>query len=72
MFIGILRAKLLMPFDCKWNAIVRDKTAEIEQDGNDVDELLALNMLFDYIKTSAKLDNQFNPEEMPRIIALFK
>lgn len=30
MWIGKVRKLLLMPFDCKWNAIVRDVTAWIE------------------------------------------
>lgn len=45
MEIGELRRKYFADFNCGWNGLVRDISAEIETDGQQVDEAEFLKRL---------------------------
>ena len=56
--IGNLRGYLFAPFDCKWNAIVRDVTAEHEHDG-ECDAYAVFKNLVQIVRDNGQLDHSF-------------
>jgi hypothetical protein len=59
IFIGGLRGQLFVPFDCKWNGIVRDVTAQHEHSGMVVSELVVLRHLVDLVRNEGSLDHSY-------------
>ncbi len=57
--IGELRGWLLLPFDCKWNALIRDVTAEYETHDEEVDEREVFKELVSQVRQSGYLDHSF-------------
>ena len=57
--IGDLRAYLLVPFDCKWNGLVRDITAGHESEGEVVDVLGVFKELVSVFRDNGQLDKMF-------------
>jgi Lar family restriction alleviation protein len=56
--IGNLRGYLFAPFDCKWNGIVRDVTAEHEHDG-ECDAYAVFKNLVQIVRDNGQLDHSF-------------
>lgn len=59
VFIGQLRAHLFVPFDCKWNGLVRDVTAEFEHEGELVDPYEVFKRLVQIVRDNGQLDHHF-------------
>lgn len=59
--IGQLRAYLLVPFDCKWNALIRDVTAEHEHDDG-CDAYAVFKHLVQIFRDNGQLDHSFPPK----------
>jgi hypothetical protein len=72
MKIGDLRHRLFMHYNCMWNGVVRDVTAELEHHEEEVSELDTANKLLEIIKKNAHLDRDFPWEQSSRITELFK
>ena len=70
MKIGDLRRSLFMDYDCKWNGLVRDVTAALENPEEEVPEVEAAKVLLAKIKTCAHLDRDFHGGH--RIAQLFE
>jgi len=59
MKIGDLRRSLFVAHPCKWNGIVRDKTAEFENRDGEANEAIVMRELLRLIRENAELDHQF-------------
>jgi len=71
MKIGDLRRSQFMNFDCMWNGLVRDVTAQLEQSDEEVSEVDALKKLLEFLKSTALLDDDFPLEIGSRMRNLF-
>jgi hypothetical protein len=61
-----------MNYNCKWNSMVRDVTAELEHPEEEVSELDTANRLMEILRTDAQLDRSFPWDNGSRITELFK
>lgn len=59
MKIGEVRRNWFLPFDCKWNGLVRDVTAKMEKSDEEVSEPEVVQGLLRHVLGSAKLDATF-------------
>ena len=71
MKIGELRRSLYMNYDCKWNGLVRDVTAQKEKHEEEVSECEVTKNLLDHLTMQAKLDITFPFARGSRIQTLF-
>jgi len=69
MNIGSLRRSLFMEYDCQWNSLVRDITAKLERENEEVDEHKTHILLLTYIKAQATLDHNENTQR--RLLSVF-
>lgn len=71
MKIGDLRRSQFMNYDCMWNGLVRDVTAQLEQSDEEVPEVEALKKLLEFLKSTALLDADFPLDSGSRMRNLF-
>lgn len=71
MKIGDLRRSQFMNFDCMWNGLVRDVTAQLEQSDEEVSEVDALKKLLQFLTSTALLDVDFPLDRGSRMENLF-
>jgi hypothetical protein len=57
--IGEIRAYLFVPFDCNWNALVREVTAECEIGDEQVDAYEVFKRLVEIFRQNGHLDHSF-------------
>jgi hypothetical protein len=70
-FIGTLRARLMAPFDCPWNGLVRDITAADETSGELCDPTAVMQALIASICERAYLDHSFPERQHSGLLGLF-
>jgi len=71
MKIGDLRRSQFMNYDCMWNGLVRDVTAQFEQSDEEVSEVEVLKKLLDFLTSTAILDVDFPLDSGSRMRNLF-
>lgn len=71
MKIGELRRSQFMNYDCMWNGLVRDVTAQLEQSDEEVSELDATKKLLEFLTSTAILDVDFPLDSGSRMRNLF-
>ena len=67
--IGALRGYLFVPFDCRWNGLVREITAAVETEGMRVDPCEVFKRLVSFVRDNGQLDRTF--PERSRLLELF-
>jgi hypothetical protein len=58
-YIGELRRFLFVPFDCKWNSLVREVTAEHELGEGETEVYATYKQLVQVIRDNGQLDHAF-------------
>lgn len=71
MKIGDLRRSQFMNYDCMWNGLVRDVTAQLEQSDEEVSELDVTKKLLEFLTSTALLDADFPLDSGSRMRNLF-
>ena len=72
MKIGELRRRLFVDYDCKWNGLVREVTANCERGDEQVNEYQVVKFLLDHLTALCRLDITFPHENGQRAWKLFE